>query len=180
MKKPFRALWVILIIGGFVLTQTECGKKGENKPYEILTKTTNKMTLVYLEHAGLYDQMGSVFGQLGEYAAKKGLTGNMVGIYYDDPDVVRAESLESEIGIVVPQGTMPDSGYGVQVIPERKVVYAILKGPYEKIAKEYDYIKEWMVKKGYKMNGPVTEIYLEAGSDIPPELLVTEVQFPIE
>ena len=181
MKKPLQVFLVILILGVFILTQAGCGKKAEEKkPYEILTKTTEKMTVLYLEYLGPYDQVAPLFGQLGEYAARKGLSGNMVGIYYDDPDVVRAESLRSEIGIVVPDGFMPDSGYGVQVIPARKVVYAVLKGPYEEIAKEYDYIMGWMMKNGYKMSGPVMEIYLEAGPNVPPEQLVTEVQFPIE
>jgi effector-binding domain-containing protein len=180
MKKLFQGSFIILIAGVFVLTQVGCGKRAGKKPYEILTKTIDKMTVLYLEHTGPYDQMMPLFGQLGGYAAQKGLTGNMVGLYYDNPGMVRAESLRSEIGIMVPEGTMPDSGYGVQVIPSRKVVYAILKGPYEQIAGEYDYIKEWSAKQGYKINGPVMEIYLEGGPDIPPEQYVTEVQFPVE
>jgi len=179
MKRFFLVTWVIL--GVFVLTQLGCEKKvEEKKPYEILTKTTEKITICYLEHVGSYDRVGALFGQLGEYAAKKELAGEMVGIYYDDPAIVPAEGLRSEIGIVVPEGFMPDSGYGVQEIPAQKVVYAILKGPYTEIAKEYPYIVKWMEDKGYKRNGPVMEIYLEAGPDVPPEQLVTEVQFPIK
>ena len=179
MRKVFLISWWILSV--FILTQVGCEKKAEEKkPYEILTKTTEKMTICYLEHTGPYDQMGQLFSQLGEYAAGKQLTGEIVGIYYDDPATVAAENLRSEIGIVVPEGFMPDSGYGVQEIPAQKVVYAILNGPYAEIAKEYPYIMKWMEKKGYKMSGPVMEIYLEAGPGVPPEELVTEVRFPIE
>jgi len=181
VKKLFLVSWLILILGIFVLTQVGCEKKAEEKkPYEILTKTTERVAICYLEHVGPYDQMGSLFSQLGGYAAGKQLTGEMVGIYYDDPATVPAENLRSEIGIVVPDGFMPDSGYGVQEVPAQKVVYAILKGPYAEIAKEYPYIMEWMEKKGYKITGPVMEIYLEADPDVPPEQLVTEVRFPIE
>jgi len=181
MRKLFSVSWLILILSFFILTQVGCEKKAEEKkPYEILTKTTEKMTVCYLEHVGPYDQVGVLFGQLGEYAAKKQLTGEMVGVYYDDPAIVPAESLRSEIGIVVPEGFMPDSGYGVQEIPAQKVVYAILKGPYAEIAKEYPFIMKWIEKKGYKITGPVMEIYLEAGPGVPPEELVTEVRFPIE
>jgi len=181
MKKVFSLSCLIVILSTFVFTQLGCEKKAEQKkPYEILTKSTEKMTICYLEHTGPYDQVGALFGQLGEYAAKKGFAGEMVGIYYDDPATVPAEDLKSEIGVVVPEGFMPDSGYGVQDIPARKVVYAILKGPYAEIAKEYPYIMKWMEEKGYKQSGPVTEIYLEVGPDVPPEQLVTEVQFPIE
>ncbi len=180
MSRNFRLSFWILIFGIFVLAQAGCGRKGEKKPYEILTKTTQNMTLLYFEHTGSYDQIGTALAKLAEYATPKGITGNMVGIYLDDPEIVRAESLRSEIGIVVPYGLMPDSGYGIQEIPARKVVYAIIKGPYADIAKEYPYIMEWMGKKGYKMNAPMTEIYLEAGPNVPPAQLVTEVQFPIE
>jgi len=180
VKKILQAAFLILLIIIFIFTQTGCGKKVEKKSYEILIKNTEQMTIVYLEHTGSYEQMEPLFGQLGGYAAQKGITGNLVGIFYDDPSVIRAESLRSEIGFVIPDGFMPDSGYGIQTIPARKVVYAILKGPYDKIAGEYDYIKEWIAKKGYKMNGAVTEIYLEGGPNIPPEQYVTEVQFPIE
>jgi effector-binding domain-containing protein len=55
-----------------------------------------------------------------------------------------------------------------------------MKGPYDKIAMEYPNIMKWMKEKGYKMAGPVTEIYLEGGENVPPEQFVTEVQFPVE
>ncbi len=178
MRKIF---WVFgLILGLFFLIQLGCQKKAEEKKsYEILTKATPKMTLIYLEHVGPYDQAGALFGQLGEYAAKKNLSGQMMGIYYDDPATMAAENLRSEIGIVVPEGTMPDSGYGVQEIPAGEVVYAVLKGPYEKIAKEYPFMYKWIEEKGYKMHGPLMEVYLKAGPGILSEELVTEVQIPI-
>lgn len=171
-----------LIAGLLLLFQLGCEKKAEvKKPYDIRTKTTEKMHIAYLEHVGPYDQMGDLFYQLGEYAASKQLAGDVVGIYYDDPEQVPAASLRSEIGIVVPEGFQPDSGYKVKELPAQKVVYAILKGPYAEVAKEYPYIFEWMEEKGYKLCGaPLREIYLEAGPDIPPEQLVTEVQIPIE
>ncbi|HEX7402209.1 MAG TPA: GyrI-like domain-containing protein [candidate division Zixibacteria bacterium] len=180
MKRILEIFLLISIIGILIISQTGCGGKTEKKPYEILTKTSEVMTLLYFEHTGPYDQIGATLNRLAEYAAKKGVDGNMVGIYLDDPEAVRPESLRSEIGIVVPYGFMPDSGYGIQEIPARKVVYAILKGPYEEIAKEYPYITEWMKEKGYKMSAPITEIYLEAGPNVPPVQLVTEVQFPVE
>lgn len=171
----------LLLVGMVVLLHLSCGKKAEEtKPYEVRVKTAEKMTLVYLEHTGPYDRMGEVFAQLGEYAAEKALTGDVVGIYYDDPAQVPAEQLRSELGIVVPEGTMPDSGYSLQEVPERKVVYVILRGPYGEIAKEYPYIVQWIEEKGYRIVGPLMEIYLEAGPDIPAEQLVTEVRIPIE
>jgi effector-binding domain-containing protein len=171
---------LISIVGAFLVVQAGCGRKTEKKPYEILTKTSDAMTLLYFDHTGPYDQIGITLNQLAEYAAKKGIEGNMVGIWLDNPEAVLPESLKSEIGIVVPYGFMPDSGYGIEEIPARKVVYAILRGPYAEITKEYPYIMKWIKEKRYRVSGPITEIYLEAGPKVPPAQLVTEVQFPIE
>jgi AraC family transcriptional regulator len=124
--------------------------------------------------------MGDVFAQLGQYSAGTNFTGEVVGIYYDDPASVPADELRSQVGIVVPEGTVADSGYQVQEIPGQKVVYAILKGPYPEIAKEYPYMIRWIVEQGYHVAGPVMELYLEAGPDVPPEQLVTEVRIPIK
>ena len=170
-----------LALGFCLLILSGCGKKAEEKkPYDVLIKTAERMNIVCLEHVGPYDQMGDLFAQLGEYAAQKGLTGEVVGVYYDDPAEVPAASLRSEIGIAVPEGFVPDSGYTVKVIPQQKVVYAVLKGPYDEIAREYPYMHKWIEENGHRIKGPLLEIYLEAGPGVPPEQLVTEVRIPIE
>jgi effector-binding domain-containing protein len=159
MKKLFLLSLVILILGVFVFTQVGCEKKAEEKkPFEIQTKTTEKMTLIYLEHVGPYDQVGVVCGQVAGYAAKNQFTGQVVGIFYDDPAT--------------------DSGYGIQEIPARMVAYATMKGPYDKIAEDYPYMFEWIEKKGYKIAGPLMEVYLKGEPDVPAEEFITEVRIP--
>jgi AraC family transcriptional regulator len=171
----------LLVAGAAALIGIGCAKKAqEKKSYEIRVKNTDAMTLVYLDYTGPYDRMGDVFARVGEYAATKGLSGDIVGIYFDDPTQVPAERLRARVGITVPQGTVADSGFGVEEIPAQEVVYAILKGPYDEIAKEYPHIMQWAKEKGYQVSGPLMEIYLEAGPEVPPEQLVTEVRIPIK
>jgi AraC family transcriptional regulator len=170
----------LLVVGVAMLIGIACAKKAqEKKSYQIRMKNTDAMTLVYLDYTGPYDRMGDVFARVGEYAAKKGLAGDIVGIYFDDPTQVPAERLKARVGITVPQGTVPDSGFGVEEIPAQEVVYAIMKGPYDEIAEEYPHIMQWAKEKGYQMTGPLMEVYLEAGPDVPPQQLVTEVRIPI-
>ena len=179
MRKLFRLSLMILILALFVFSQMGCQKKAEEQePFEILTKSTEKMTIIYLEHVGPYDQIGPLFGQIAGYAAARQLAGQIVGIYYDDPVTVAPENLRCDIGIAVPEGTMPDSGFGIQEIPARTVAYATLKGPYDKIAEDYPHMYEWIEKKGYKIGGPLMEVYLKGGPDVPPEELLTEVRIP--
>jgi AraC family transcriptional regulator len=180
MPKFGKLSLLFFVLSVFVLSQMGCHKKAEEKGYEILTKTADKMTIVYVEHRGSYDQLEGAFGKLAAYAEEKGLAGNVVGLYYDTPGIVPEESLRCDLGIQVKEGFEPDSGYLVKEIPAHQVVYAIMRGPYEKIALEYASIMKWAEEKGYKKTGPVTEIYLEGGVDVPPEQIVTEVQFPVE
>jgi AraC family transcriptional regulator len=186
MSKFYKLSLLVFVLSFFVFAQSGCQKKAEEKKveekkeYEILTKTVDKMSVVYVEHVGPYEQVGMIFGQLVAYATEKGLAPNLVGLYYDDPATVPAESLRCEVGIQVEEGFVPDSGYMVKDIPAHKVVYAIMKGPYDKIALEYPNVMKWMEEKGYEMTGPIIEIYLEGGPDVPPEQLVTEVRFPIQ
>lgn len=180
MPKFCKLCLLFYVLSVCVLTQMGCQKKAEERGYEIVTKTADKMTIVYVEHMGSYDQLEGVFGKLTAYAKERGLAGNMVGLYYDTPGTVPEESLRCDLGIQVKEGFEPDSGYLIKEIPAHHVVYAIMKGPYEKIALEYPSIMKWAEEKGYKITGPVTEIYLETGSDVPAEQLVTEVQFPTE
>jgi len=181
MPKFYRLAQLVFVLALFIFAQMGCQKKTEEKRgYEILTKTAEKMTMAYVQHVGSYNQLGPIFEQLAIYTKEKGLSGYMLGFYYDDPTTVPEESLRCEVGIQVEEGFKPDSGYMVKEIPAHKVVYAILKGPYDKIALEYPNITKWIDEKGYKVTGPLTEIYLEAGPGIPPEEQVTEVQFPVE
>jgi AraC family transcriptional regulator len=173
-------LLIVSCVGFFLLILFGCEKEMEQeKSYQIMIKTTEKMTIVYLEHMGPYDQMGELFAQLGKYGAQKQLAGQILGIYYDDPQVVPPTSLRSELGMIVTEGFEPDSGYKVKELPGQKVAYAVLKGPYAEIANEYPYIYKWIEEKGYKPAGPLREIYLKAGPDVPSDQLLTEVQIPI-
>jgi effector-binding domain-containing protein len=186
MLKSCRLFLLVLVSGLLVFAYGGCEKKAqekkveERKAYQILTKAVDKMTIVYMEHVGPYDQLGPLFGQVAAYGGQKGLELNMVGLYYDDPAVVPAESLRCELGIQLKEAIEPDSGYLVKEIPSHRVVYAVMRGPYDEIAMEYPNIMKWMEEKGLRMAGPITEIYLEAGADCPPEELVTEVRFPVE
>jgi effector-binding domain-containing protein len=164
----------LLIIG--------CAKKEEKEiqpQLDIKIKTTEKVNFAYLENTGSYAELSPVFGQVMQYVMEKGISGMPMGIYYDDPAVVLEESLRCEIGMPVPEDFKPDPPFQVKEIPSQEVVYAVLKGPYDKIAEEYVKIIAWAQEKGYVITGPVTEIYLEGGEGIPESEFLTEVRFPV-
>jgi len=55
-----------------------------------------------------------------------------------------------------------------------------MKGPYEKIVQEYKKIFVWAGKNDYQIAGPLMEIYLKGGPEVPPEEYLTEVCLPIK
>jgi len=166
----------------FFLVLINCGEKEEKKgepQLEIKVKTTEKIRFLYLENTGSYAELGPAFGQLMQYSMGKGISGMPMGIFYDDPFVVPEESLRCEIGIPVSEDFEPDAPFKVKEIPSQEVAYAVLKGPYEKIAGEYGKITAWAQEEGYTVVGPVMEIYLEGGEGVPESEFVTEVRFPV-
>jgi len=174
VSSSFLLVFFLLVIG--------CAKQEEKKAkpqLEFKIKTTEKLKFAYLENRGPYWAMAPLFGQVAQYGMEKGVTGKLMGIYYDNPALVPAESLRSEIGISVPEDFEPEPPFKVKELPPQEVVFAVLKGPYDQIAEEYDRIMAWVQEKGYEIVGPVTEIYLKGGEGVPESEFLTEVQFPI-
>ncbi|MGB2696856.1 MAG: GyrI-like domain-containing protein [Candidatus Zixiibacteriota bacterium] len=179
MKIQKVSIFLLLI---FFLIIISCGQKEEKKTepqLEIKVKTTEKINFLYLENTGPYWELTPVFQELGQYTAQKGITGIPMGIFYDDPSVVSEESLRCEIGMPVPEDFEPDPPFKVKELPSQEVAFAVLKGSYAEIAKEYGKIMQWIQENGYMMIGPPREIYLIGGEGVPESEYITEVQFPI-
>ncbi len=173
-------LAMFLIVPAAVL----CGmqeKKAENLPIEVKIKTTTPMSIAYLEHKGPYSELQPVFNEVMSYAFQKKLelAGPPAGIYYDDPAQVPASELRCEIGVQIKGEPQVDPPFRVKEIPSQEVGYALLKGPYEKIALRYPEIISSLMEQGYKIVGPIIEIYRVSGPNIQPEEYLTEVWFPI-
>jgi len=169
----------LLTAGVMVLWAQE--KEAKMSPVEVKIKTTPPMRIVYLEHKGSYSELEPVFTKVMGYAMEKNLelVGPMAGIYYDDPAQVAASELRSEIGVQIKGEPELDPPFRIKEIPSQEVGYALLKGPYDQIALHYPEIISSLEEQGYKIVGPIIEIYLVSGPDISPEKYQTEVWFPI-
>jgi len=182
-KRLFKAatlLALFLIVPGAMLFGVQ-EKKAEKPLIAVKIKTTTPMSIAYLEHKGSYSELTPVFNKVMSYAMQKNLelAGPPVGIYYDDPDQVPASELRCEIGVQVKGKPEVDPPFRVKEIPSQEVGYALLKGPYEKIALHYPEIINSLVAQGYKIVGPIIEIYRVSGPNIQPEEYLTEVWFPV-
>ena len=53
------------------------------------------------------------------------------------------------------------------------------RGPYEEIAPAYHTLTGWISEGGHEIAGPPREIYLNDPHTVPPEKILTRVEFPI-
>jgi DNA gyrase inhibitor GyrI len=54
-----------------------------------------------IEHRGPYEKIGPAFERMSAIAKEKGLEPRMIGVYFDNPDMVAEDSLKSLAGMIV-------------------------------------------------------------------------------
>jgi len=54
-----------------------------------------------IEHLGPYEKIGPAFERISAIAKEKGLEPRMIGVYFDNPDMVAEDSLKSLAGMIV-------------------------------------------------------------------------------
>jgi effector-binding domain-containing protein len=108
-------------------------------------------------------------------------SGPLMGVYYGNPEQVKPEQMEWEMGFPVTPHAL------IQPPLERKewnftqVAVALHKGSYEKTGETIAKIMEWMEANGYVADGPIVERYLDMDPEgIKPEDLKTEIWIPVK
>ncbi|MBB4278234.1 AraC family transcriptional regulator [Rhizobium mongolense] len=158
---------------------------GKTTPmFDITLRKIEPIELIGVPHAGSYMQIGKAFEALFGALHARGLAKpemRMIGVYFDDPDIVPAEKLRS---IACATG-----GSGVPIEPpfERQTIdggeYAVLrhKGPYADMHKAYQWLyAEWLPKSGRQIKDSVMfEEYLNNPRDVPPTELLTDIYMPL-
>jgi effector-binding domain-containing protein len=124
------------------------------------------------------DGIGAAFGVLVEHAAKTGA--NWAG----PPFILYPETCEGEFEIAVCMPVVPGAVGGDRValeeVPGGSVASTVHVGPYNEVGKAYVALQKWMTDNGRRPAGMMREIYLNDPDSVPPEQLMTEVDWPIE
>ena len=101
MKKILFVLLILLSIGViYVSTQ------GLFQSVVIEQHAMPGYRVVGIRHIGPYEKIGDAFNQIHKVADEQGVPVKMIGVYFDNPDEVTADSLRSMAGIIVSE---PDS-----------------------------------------------------------------------
>jgi AraC family transcriptional regulator len=150
--------------------------------YDIEVLELESIQLVGYKHKGDYMQIGQVFEKLFIDAGSQGIindTTRSIGLYYDDPQSVKINELESMacISVTQPIDLKGELDSEQVVIPAGKCATLLFKGSYAELEKPYDYLfGHWLPKSGLEAaNFPPFEEYLNDPKTTPPSELLTRI-----
>ncbi len=101
----------------------------------------------------------------------------MIGVHYDDPNVVKEPDLRSHAGLIIADSNpLPDTLDDVQLDAGECAVLHY-KGPYTAIKVAYDFLYgDWLPKSGREpADAPPYEMYLNDPSQVDESELLTDI-----
>jgi effector-binding domain-containing protein len=125
------------------------------------------------------DDIGSGFGTLMQAVAREGVSvsGPPLIVYHDVID----EQTDGDIEICMPveSAISGDAQVYVRKLEGGTMATTVHRGPYPELASAYDTLMSWISEHGHDIAGPPREIYLNDPQTVPPEELLTRIEFPI-
>ena len=118
---------------------------------------------------------GRLIGALGAESLEP--SGPPLVVYYDLID----EDTDGDIEVCIPVSreiSMESDVYSRE-LEGGNVATTTHIGPYQEIASAYETLQGWISEHGHEIVGPPREIYLNDPQTVPPDQLLTRVEFPI-
>jgi effector-binding domain-containing protein len=123
------------------------------------------------------DGIGGAFGVLMGHAAASAVT------WAGPPFVLYPSVCEGEFEIAVCMPVVPGAAGGerttVEEVPGGLCASTVHKGPYAEVGQAYVALQKWMTDNGRSPAGMVREVYLNDPASVPPEDLLTEIDWPV-
>ncbi len=158
--------------------------KESTMPVTVEERTVPAMQVVALRRTiPTYSAEGDLWAELGRLvkgpqALPTSRFGTHVGATFYDTDY-----RESDIDIAVwweYDGDDAPEGFQCRTVPEQRVAWATLYGPYEGTGAVCQAIGDWVSDHGLTLAGPMFNIYVVGpGQDPDPQHWVTEINFPV-
>ncbi len=124
------------------------------------------------------EDIGKGFGTLMQVMGREGVAGSgpPLIVYHDVID----EDTAGDIEICVPvAGDISGDDVYTRELEGGTVASAVHRGPYAEIGPAYHTLTGWISEHGHEIAGPPREIYLNDPQTVPPEEILTRVEFPI-
>ncbi|KRB60203.1 AraC family transcriptional regulator [Rhizobium sp. Root708] len=152
--------------------------------FDVTLRKIEPIQLIGVPHLGSYMQIGQAFETLFGTLHVRGLarpTMRMIGVYFDDPDIVPADKLRSIACVNTDGGAAIAPPLQAQMLDGGE--YAVLrhKGPYANMHKAYQWLyAEWLPASGRQLRDNLMfEEYLNNPREVPPTELLTDIYMPL-
>lgn len=162
-----------LLIGGINAQDTTktCSPK-----FDVQIKNIESFNMLYYEFTGPYEQAYNSFQTLMDFMAQNniGMGSSAVGIYYDDPQVVAADKLRSEVGYTTINAVDSAGNFKFKKVEAYKAVCVKYTSMADMMG-AYGAIMEYITKNNITIIGPAYEFYYDMYGPNP----ISEIAFPI-
>jgi effector-binding domain-containing protein len=137
-----------------------------------------------IEKEGPVGEVGKALEQLSQFLKGKNVkvTGAAMGLFHDDPKSFNPQKARYEVCLPISGKFKEEQGVKSKELGKGPFASLTHSGPIEKIPDAYQAALKWIEDNGYRVEGPIREVYLkgigEAGGS-PQESLI-EIQFPVK
>jgi len=152
---------------------------------KVMIKQVDDILVAFVRHVGPYQACGQAWDTLCGALAPEGLLGGdakMIGVSYDDPDVVEVAKLRYDACISVDSSFEQFEEVGLQTILGGRYAVTTHIGSYDDLSITYrQFFGQWLSQSKHEAaDKPCFEIYLNDPESTAPEDLVTDIYMPLK
>lgn len=158
---------MFLAVASFMTLFLNAQNLNEMKTFEPVIRDVEEMHMVYYNFTGPYDQSFNAFGELMQYIQVNQLPmgAYSLGLFYDDPAVVPAEELKSEVGFMLTGPINETEKYKYQKIEAGKAV-SVKYSSMDEIFPAYTAIANFIKEQELQTADYSMEIYYSADPNV--------------
>jgi effector-binding domain-containing protein len=159
-------------------------QEGKMPTYEVVIKKVEPQTVASLrEVIPVPQDVGKMIERLFTHLGQRGVrpAGPPCAIWHD-PEYHEGD-IDTEVVVAIADALAASNGIKTTQLPGvEDMACAIHQGSYEGFSQAYAAIMGWIAANGYRIAGPIREIYLRGPGPTPtdPSTYVTEIQIPVE
>lgn len=181
MKKGISAVTLLLFLFALSGALNVSGQEKSAEKPDIALKEVKPFSYCALHHKGPFTDIEMVIGRLMQSMQNQNISpqGAMFGVYYNNPDEVKPEDLEWEMGFPITEQVLVQEPLEKKQWAYTQVASTIHTGPYEETGQTIAKLLEWMQNNNLSPAGPVLERYLTVpGPNTKPEDMKAEIWIP--
>ncbi len=158
--------------------------RGEFTMFTVELDQAPQRQLGAILNTGPYTGIGPCFEKLAALATSQNLwpqVRGMIGVHYDDPNVVAETDLRAHAGLWLADNAVVPESLETVLLPATPCAILHYKGPYTAIKVAYDYLYgDWLPKSTSEpADAPPYEIYLNSPADTAESELLTDIVLPL-